>query len=282
MKNLPPIYVIDTSVICHNIKNVVTSSIVVDTQEKLNLAAQYAELALKWTNALGFLPHRPKSAVVIWVKDSKPYWRSQFNSQYKFGRSTPPTFFYSLLNYATKQYDSLGFAQYEADDVAALIYKMWLYKKDMYGGLNLITCDTDWMGFCSEGVTWIDTNGFEPRVRRKPEVKAWIERKQLRGTRLMKAFEIPKHFEARHLWDFKVASGDKSDNLEPGSPAYMIDLLNPHPEYTLWHNKSAISAAARYLTNTQDLDDPINLHFRMSRLGFNTPIKPIDTYPIAA
>ena len=108
---------------------------------------------------------------------------------------------------------------YEADDWAAMATR--LLRPDEK--LILATVDSDWLGLCSANVTWFCMHGYYPRVRQSlADLNLWGAKK---GYRALK--------EPRDLWTLKTETGDKSDNLPPGTPREVIDLLAPPSEFDL-------------------------------------------------
>lgn len=116
---------------------------------------------------------------------------------------------------------TLGF---EADDQASLLVRV-NRASEAPQDLVLLTIDTDWMGLIDHGIDWVCTKGYEPRVRKIGDgsVNTW-------ANRVLKA--TLGH--PRDIWEHKAQFGDSSDNLPPGSPIGVIDLLNPVPEYDLF------------------------------------------------
>jgi hypothetical protein len=273
-----PIYVIDTSVIGYHILHTIKDGITLNCSANVKIADQYTRLALAWVNNLGFLPssHRPSKAAVVWVGDSKPYWRSRFQADYKHGRSMPDPYLSAITGLAYAEMDVLRFAGYEADDIAALIYMMWSSKRDRFTTLNFATVDSDWMGFCSDCVLWMDTKGYLPRVRDTEAVYAWMRNKVVKGTKAIQRYKFHDNFEASDIWRFKTETGDKSDNLAAGCASFLIDLLHPHSDYCLWTKTEAISAAKPKLLNPRVLVNPADLQHKMSRLGLPVPIPHIS------
>jgi len=267
-----PIFVIDTSVISHHIINRLDECMTFNASRDFEIANKYTKLVYHWMQNLGFLSDVPPKASVIWVKDSKPYWRSQFYPEYKHGRkphSQQFSYAYDILQGLAKP---LGFNGYEADDVAALLYYVRNRRKNA-GHMYLVTIDCDWCGFVDENTTWLNTAHYYPRIRNTPEVKAWMQNKLKREPKVK--YTLREDFKASDIWAYKVAAGDKSDNLPIGAPSYLIDLMNPHPAYKLWDKSEAIRAAAQrldtFITPRQDI---ALLETMMSRMGMVTPIQP--------
>jgi 5'-3' exonuclease len=125
------------------------------------------------------------------------------------------------------------FEGYEADDIAASVVQ--LYRTKAVPELNareiyLHTVDTDWLQLTGEGVLWVNTGPWAPRLRDHVAALAYIEKKSLKRTH--KKLGGIKH--PHDIVKVKVIEGDKSDNLVAGYvDPRMIDLLNPPAEFNL-------------------------------------------------
>lgn len=186
-------------------------------------------------------PYQPHTAVVV-DDDGKttPYWRKQIFPTYKGNRSKKPELVLSVgqiglqyVNAPKSTFHYFSCPGYEADDFAgAFVYLKRLNQK-LPGGkpelgdreIWLYTVDSDWMQLVGDGVTWYNTGPWEPRIRGPIETAGWALK------RLKVHISHPSQ-----IVDTKMKQGDKSDNLPPNTPRYMIDLMVGHPEYHLRHN----------------------------------------------
>lgn len=196
------------------------------------------------------LPYFPHTCVV--VDDGSPYWRLDYLKErgfpdYKAGRKPKPDDWYRvaeagfdyILN-PKSPFHYLKVDKFEADDMAGSIVRL-APKRTIF----LHTIDTDWLGLVHEPkfprdirkltrqpqdemtVFWNNLVQWTPRLRGKPEAIEYVDR------RLKRTIKEP-----REIWDVKVLDGDKSDNLIPGSPLEVIDLLNPPKEWDILRDKT--------------------------------------------
>lgn len=243
----------------------------------------YAESALNYVNSLGWLPtvaeHECK---VIWVEDRKPYWRSSFHPEYKGNREDKPglfacvyEMFLSLPNFAR-----LAFPGFEADDIAAAIVRLWADSdKRVIDQVFLATVDSDWLGLIVDhNVFWCDTASHLPRLRQKQEAYVWLRGKWNKQAKKWKAvWELPHEvtFKPQDIWEWKLHVGDKIDNLAPGCPRYMIDLLSPPKIHDLAHAQTApIYQAIKGATVIKG-EDSQDYQMAIFSLGANLPIEPV-------
>lgn len=142
---------------------------------------------------------------------------------YKGGRKLPTTAFkrlkrkaYKLL--ADRGYQLFSAKGYEADDIASYICRKFPEEH-----LALLTVDTDWMGLVSDRIYWYEMGNRKPRYRyHLQHINQWAIK------RLKVELDKPSD-----IWKVKSIQGDRSDNLPPGSPIEVIDLLHPPKEYDL-------------------------------------------------
>jgi hypothetical protein len=176
-------------------------------------------------------PYQPSCTII--ADDSGVYWRRAYLSErgfphYKGNRSSKDDDWYQVEKIA-KSYiaDSnfiyLAFPGWEADDVAAAICQTVNGKYK----IHLNTIDSDWMGLINGEITWCNLAHYEPRMRNLANYKVWTDKKKFK-TKITKPADI---------WRCKQIEGDRSDNLIPGSPMEVIDLLNPPKEYNLLNHE---------------------------------------------
>ena len=167
----------------------------------------------------------PSPMSVVWCLDSKPYWRSRFEPEYKATRgknklSISPTL--KLLR--SLGCHTLACPEYEADDMASAVVRM-LPENRYY----LLTTDSDWMGMISENVTMLSPM-FEPRVREQVHAWGWLRGKHAKLPKCHQSKWIMPDvvgFDPKSIWEFKVIFGDQSDNLPANCHPGLIDLFNP-------------------------------------------------------
>lgn len=226
-------------------------------QETKKLYEDYPKIAWalmlnRGPNAVDYQPH---TAIIVDDNGAQiPYWRKQLFPDYKGNRSQKPDSFYSVaqqgLLYATNPKSPFLYLTkpaYEADDLAGAMVKIkrlcqsylaqgqpslldynlspsneskvkLIANRDIW----LYTVDSDWLQLVGNGVTWYNTGPWEPRVRGPQEAIVWAKK------RLKVDLQSPEQ-----IVDTKMRQGDKSDNLPPGSPRYLIDLMNIHKDWEL-------------------------------------------------
>lgn len=171
-----------------------------------------------------------KFALVL-VKDSKPYWRTQVYDQYKANRKAVPEQLYTRIKYSIAVADNLiqrlklgysvGFDNFEADDIAAAYAKMWRYGK--YGEDTLLvldTSDSDWSGLVNDDkqIVWVEINtAFTPYIRDEAGFQVWCKNKK----------PVIKCDKPADIYRWKQKKGDAGDNLFAGCDFNLIDLIAP-------------------------------------------------------
>jgi hypothetical protein len=242
----------------------------------------YAQSAITYTNALTWAPSlQSPDTRVVWAMDSKPYWRSRFQSDYKAGRSAKPSCYGDLLKLvAQADISTIAFPGYEADDVAAAIVRMWdVSKKENIKSIYLATVDSDWLALIRHGVTWVNTAQHTPRVRGKLETFTWLRSKwNAQPKKWQAVWPLPSQLQFRptDVWEWKLMVGDKADNIPPGAPRYMVDLMNPPSEYDLTapaHQMDILKAIGG--AKVIDVDAGDAARGVMFYFGANLPIDPL-------
>jgi 5'-3' exonuclease len=179
------------------------------------------------------LPYR-ESKIIVVDDSQEDYWKRGYLDRlgyapYKSGRSSKTAEWYEIERIAKegivkKNIPYLQYPEFEADDIAGALCKLIKeHHKDEDYIIVLNTVDTDWMGLIDHKVWWANLKHYEPRLRTLNNYKEW------NGINKFKT-EINKPTD---IWLEKSINGDKSDNLFPGSPIEVIDLLNPPSQYDL-------------------------------------------------
>lgn len=191
----------------------------------------------------------PHIAVVVDDNSSdRQYWRKDYYPNYKANRKTKLPHYYDIVYIGLEYVNSIKNAiyyfnlpGYEADDFAgAFVHAKRL---DQSLGLNkvpeihLYTVDSDWLQLVGNGVLWHNTGPWTPLIRGHEEAILWTKK------RLKADITHPQQ-----IVDVKMRQGDKSDNLPPGSPRYLIDLINLHPEWMLWNRHPDTWSAIKHIT----------------------------------
>ena len=284
-----PVFCIDSHVVTYNILNTVgyyasaEPGRVVLPAKNQDSALEYAKIAIEWVNNLGFISpeYRPLTAIVVWLVDSVPYWRAKIYPDYKGNRGGKHDFFWAIDATVRSLVNPLAIPTYEADDLAALFCKLWQKRtpKSVAGTLYLCTIDTDWMGLVGEDRVWLDLGGYTPRFRHQYNFYSWLEKKMEKVSKKNKELlegQICRS-DPTSIWRFKSVTGDRSDNLPPGSSIELIDLFAPPPDYRLWENPAMEQLALKRLRVPRpfNFDRTFDQLRQMYLLGYEPPIKPI-------
>lgn len=237
---------------------------------------KYAIDSLLWVQKAGLFPESINRAqnTVIWLTDSKPYWRTALLPIYKANRSDPPeelSVIQDAFDYLVRHglIVSLSRQSYEADDLAALFTHLWRRRnteKNSYRELIYLTTDGDWQGLVSEGIYWASLSGNQsPRVRNRALVHYWLSKSRSKASKKRQAmWSMPNldEFECSDLWDWKAINGDPSDNLKVRDldkldrerVKEIISLLYPPPQHNLINNQFAVRETLATLTQAEDLN----------------------------
>jgi hypothetical protein len=248
-----------------------------DNQRVAYIKACWAMVLNRGPNCIDYEPH---TAVVVDDNGTNPpYWRRELFPAYKGNRGQKPDLFYSVaqigLDYINSNSSPLHYLTvpgYEADDLAgALVYIKRQHQKLPDGDpaianrpIGLYTVDSDWLQLVGNGVTWYNSGPWEPRVRGASEAIVWAKK------RLKVSISRPEQ-----IVDTKMKQGDKSDNLPPGSPRYMIDLMNSHPKYHLKNNEQIWRQL--YLVLNDQIPNQTLSHFEKAKnfimaKGYSLPV----------
>lgn len=245
------------------------------------------------------LPYMENHRVIV-VSDSSPYWRSKYLEsrgfpEYKGGRPDKTTEWYEVnsagiayLSGFKSPIDFIEVPGYEADDIAGALVRLNPGRL-----IFLHTIDSDWMGLVDDGelkkgisleelsqrsgkidptTIWTSLREWSPRIRDEEGVRAHCLRRM--------GIEIDKPPE---LWLEKVQQGDKSDNLIPGSPIEVIDLLNPPEEFDLLNHpiRSFLEETINNPypnTSKEHIKKSVEL---FKKIGQFPPVFGLDQFPIA-
>jgi hypothetical protein len=290
--------VVDLSVVVHQIHNSIEAAggLPPDARKGAVSANLAWMLSGHWLGSLV----KPGDFQIICVGDAKPYWRSEYLLRpsvygsvvtrklsrhkvpritekphgpihYKAGRKLPKR---TLTKAKEQTYETLQakgarvlrLTGYEADDLAAAVT---VISRDFPDNrIILATVDSDWMGLVSPWVSWFCLYGYFPRLRDTMEpINQWCLR------RIKTTIETP-----RDLWKIKASQGDKSDNLPPGSPLEVIDLLSPPEGHRLWENTQVSGVIRHWLSEPQEplVTDPDEALDYLRACGLQPAIRPFD------
>lgn len=186
---------------------------------------KHIEASLNYFNERVFLV-TPWPVAPVWLMDSKPYWRSRYEPEYKGNRDPNRLDVTPVLDHIRDNFVTLAMDEFEADDLAAGLVREFSGRMDH---ILLMSCDSDWAGLVSEGVTLLRMV-WEPRVFVPMTLWDYMGRKIDKSPKRMQAlYRLPDwgKFIPRNVWDWKAATGDVSDNLAEGTPLGLISLANP-------------------------------------------------------
>ena len=239
-------FIIDASVVFHLINARLQQYALNSDNRRL-----YVQASLLWINALGMFPYYAGAdgCTVIWVMDSKPYWRSQYYPDYKANRpsrSNEISFILEIFN--DLKLPCMKVDGYEADDLAALFCVLFRRRplRSDWEQVYLLTIDSDWQGLIGEGITWVDVNNHEPRIRDSDVVHDWFVGQYFKQPKKwQRIWPLPDKcdFHPSDIWKWKVAVGDKADNLPPDCDYHLINLYEPYAEHALWLNSDVVKQA---------------------------------------
>lgn len=209
----------------------------------------YYSAVLMWADSLGFVPKlRDRTDLTsCWLTDAKPYWRSTYKPDYKGVRDRTEETIQSLdlfhQCFDLLDLPVLKIPQYEADDIAGAIVKLWqavpVFERK-FDKLFLVTLDSDWQGLVvDDSVAWLNMLTHEPRVRRRAECYQWLVKDYNKASKhKKKRYELPgfAEFSSTDIWEWKGSSGDKSDNIAPEEGHWLTDLFNQPDRWNLAHH----------------------------------------------
>ncbi|MEM9263918.1 MAG: hypothetical protein AAGA46_00160 [Cyanobacteria bacterium P01_F01_bin.13] len=259
-------------------------------QQALDAIELYAHIAADWVNQLGWAPMlQQQDCAVVWAVDSKPYWRTSIDPNYKGCRNAKiPQYYAAFKGIGQADGVSAEIPGQEADDVAAAIVRLWLRESSgQFDQIFLGTIDSDWHGLVqSPNIFWLNLKNYPPRIRSKEIIFNWLcSKHKQQSKRKQNLWPLPDYnsFNPAHIWDWKVAVGDSADNLGEDSARLMIDLLHPPKHFDPLQNPDSIntlySAINKAKKGTKSSVPATELELAMLELGVTAPI---DTLAIPA
>ena len=244
------LFIIDTSVIFHLI-NARLQQYALGADDK----HLYVEASLRWIHSLGMMPYfaDAQGCHCIWAMDSKPYWRSLYFPDYKATRpKTTEGISYIFDIFSKLSLPHLCIAGYEADDIAALFCVLFRQRplRSAWQCMYLLTIDSDWQGLITDGITWVDVNNHEPRIRDEERVYDWFVTQYFKQPKKWQhEWPLPDQhaFHPTDIWRWKAVVGDRPDNLPPGAEPWLINLYEPHPDHVLWRCPDIVKEARQLI-----------------------------------
>jgi 5'-3' exonuclease len=205
------LHIIDTSVIqyqvLHSLESLAPNGTV--HSDHLETYEDAVSLCVKSLEALTY-----EGDKMIFVGDSKPYFRKEIIPEYKAGRTPKPDCYHNISAVVDSIHDIWRIRTMEADDIVAL-----LAVKSNTDCL-IWTIDSDLMQLISPKVSWFNTAHWEPRLRSWGTWQEWFIKRRVAQKYWKKA--TGPH-EAICSWKYTL--GDKADNYGKQSPQVVYDLL---------------------------------------------------------
>ena len=248
----------------------------------------YGRLAAHWISNAGWLPALANEQVkVVWAVDSKPYWRVDYEPEYKAHRKKYKTeaeeqeqkmirgFVNNWTQLLIEECGAIAIPRYEADDIASAIIRLWHWNDTgRIDHVFISSVDTDWLAMSSEKVTWLNCAYHMPRVRGLNESYEWLMSKwKKQSKKRQRWWEIPdyQNFSPTDIWQWKSVVGDKADGLKPGSDIRLIDLFNPHENWDLAKNKTHVASIFNSIVNAPYTDTRQSNTYRQAFYRLNAP-----------
>lgn len=192
---------------------------------------EYIEHCMNLYNAAIFIPEPVKN--ILWVGDSKPYFRQLLRWDYKGNRPTAPSDFSDFSAYADSLLKPLKYHHYEADDIIGAYVKSHPQER-----ICILSVDSDLLQLCRKGdgehneVFWFCAYGYPPQKRSLCDgsFADWLTKKLSKSKRKLNHLD-PN--DPQSIVEWKVIMGDKSDGISAGEQSrVMIDINNPPAP---WH-----------------------------------------------
>lgn len=205
------LHIMDTSVIQYNtlhaLESLAPNGMIHD--QHLETYEEAVELCLKSLEAL-----TAEEDSMIWVGDSKPYFRKEIVPEYKAGRTPKPDCYHNIASVVDRVHDVWRIRTMEADDLVALVSS-----KAQHDCL-IWTIDGDLMQLISPKTTWFSCAQWEPRLREWGNWQEWFIKRRI-GKKYWQKASGPH----QAVCSWKYALGDGSDNYGRHQPAIVYDLL---------------------------------------------------------
>jgi 5'-3' exonuclease len=195
---------------------------------------------------------------MIWVGDSKPYFRQQIVPEYKAGRTPKPDCYHDISAVVDKVHDVWRIRTMEADDLVALI----AVKSNV--DCLIWTIDSDLMQLISPTVSWFNTGPWAPRMRSMGNWREWFIKRRI-------AFKYWKKASGPHeaICSWKYTLGDKADNYGKEEPEIIYNLLKSPVFDMVTDDELAYRLETAYVPNPSQ---GVIAYKQLLELGFKPPV----------
>jgi 5'-3' exonuclease len=249
------LHIIDTSVIQYNILHslelLAPNGIVHD--DSLETYEDAIALCLKSMEALTADGDR-----MIWVGDSKPYFRKSIVPEYKAGRTPKPDCYHNIVAVVDNVHDVWRIRTMEADDLVALI----AVKSN--AECLIWTIDSDLMQLISPRVSWFNAGPWEPRMRSWGNWQEWFIKRRI-------AMKYWKKASGPHeaICSWKYTLGDKADNYGKQESEIIYNLLKSPVFGMVTDDELAYRLETTYVPNPGQGE---SAYRQLIDLGFKPPV----------
>lgn len=294
-----PVVVVDFHVYLHDVKNWFESKIEGSFSKEVEDKLIKGCWALKIQRGPDMLPrfsHRVLIVADSRFQDTGNYWRdtymtnspivqkawedyaeskgkdvSELATNYKGTRKEKDASFWRIFNigweYANQYYKVFHHEGYEADDVSGAIYR--ISRDDLGGGIArkrqifLSSVDRDWTQLVDDDLKIYFANTRKPFANEKIQARLVNNAGVIEHTKWRMGYDLDH---PKNLADWKVEFGDLGDNLPPGSPKCLFDLIEPSPEYNIENDAPWYEELVEYLNDPNPNDRPD--HFESAYRAF--------------
>jgi 5'-3' exonuclease len=195
---------------------------------------------------------------MLWVGDSKPYFRKEIIPEYKAGRTPKPDCYHNIASTVDSIHDVWRIRTMEADDLVALIAT-----KSSQDCL-IWTVDGDLMQLISPKVSWFNCAQWEPRLRAWGNWQEWFVKRKV-AQKYWKKSSGPH--EAICSWKYTL--GDKADNYGKQAPQIVYDLLKSPVFEMVTDDELAYRIETAYVPNWIQGEAAYR---QLTELGFKPPV----------
>jgi hypothetical protein len=196
---------------------------------------------------------------------------SELATNYKGTRKEKDASFWRIFDigweYVNQYYKVFHHEGYEADDAVGAIYRI---SRDNLGDgiarerqIFLSSIDRDWTQCVDDGLRIYFANTRKPFPNEKIQSRLVDNAGVIEHTKWKMGYDLDH---PKNLADWKVEFGDLGDNLPPGSPKCLFDLIEPSPEYNIEKDAPWYDELVEYLNDPSPNDRPD--HFESAYRAF--------------